>query len=105
MHCRTLWRRKTSFCFSRGPKLPLSALGFQMTVEVIHEQLERLALNWIRLVLAFVVPVHERITMHRVIEAHPSGVLAGFLHPLMREPEDALQMIGLAANVEDRRPN
>src|SRR5712692_5118660 len=68
----------------------------QVLVEEVHERVERLLLNRVRLVGAVGLPVDEWEAVHRMIEAHPRRVLAGLLHPLVHQLEDALLMIGLA---------
>jgi len=59
------------------------ALVFQVLVEIIHEDLEGLLLDLIRLVRAVRLIEDENIAVHRVVEAGPLYVFAGFFHPFV----------------------
>src|SRR5438045_7537579 len=74
-----------------------------MPVKKVHEDTVRLPLNGIRFVCAVLLAIHNRIAMHRMIQADPTRVLAGFVHPFMRKLKNSLQMVGVASDMQNRR--
>src|SRR6266852_8568940 len=74
-----------------------------MLVEIVHGDVEGFNLGVVGLVGAVGLVVNEHVAVRGVIETLPLHVFAGFFHPFVGQLEDALLVIGFAAEDENGR--
>src|SRR6266849_2665367 len=74
-----------------------------MLVEIVHRDVEGFNLGVVGFVGAVGLVVDEHVAARGMIEALPLHVFAGFLHPFVGQLEDALLVIGFAAEDENGR--
>ena len=72
-------------------------------VKVVHENFERLLLNLVGFIRPIRLVHDEHVAVRRVVEAGPLRVFACFFHPFVSELKDALKMILIASENQNRR--
>ena len=77
--------------------------SFQALIEVIHEEIVRRLLLRIRLVRPIRAALNKRITVRWMVKTRPGRIFPGLDHPFVCKFEYALQMLMIAANVQNRR--
>jgi hypothetical protein len=69
----------------------------------VDQNIERLLLHRVRRIAAIGAAVDVGIAVVGVVEGDPGRVPAGLEHPLVGELEDALQVVAVAPDVQNRR--